>query len=136
VTVYLSVSWKARQMRLYGAGYVWDGSSRLPGQGDDDVDQGLRSTTAHARLVADGGRARRGRAEGPVTLIFSLVSGLVALGVGAVVSFAVSSEESKLVVWSVATGITAAVAGVAYESRWVRGLSCSVVRWIQSAQGL
>jgi hypothetical protein len=90
--------------------------------------------TAHARLVGDGGRVlRQGKAGGPATLIFSLVSGLVALAVGAVSSFAASSEEGKFVVWSVVTGITAAVAGVAYESRWVRDLSCPLVRWIQSA---
>jgi hypothetical protein len=94
--------------------------------------------TAHVmRLIADDGRARQHeKSAGSATLIYSLLSGLVALGVGAVASFAASSEEAKLIVWSVVTGITAMVAGAAHESRWVRYLSRSVVHWIQSAQRL
>ncbi len=93
--------------------------------------------TAHSRLIADDRRAlRQEKSAGPAMLIYSLVSGLVALGVGAAASFAASSEEGKLVLWSVVTGITAVAAGAAHESRWVRGLPRSVVRWVLSAQHL
>jgi hypothetical protein len=109
-----------------------------PSRGDVGVDQGPRSMTAHMmRLIADDGRARQHeKSEGSATLIYSLFSGLVALSLGAAASFAASSEEGKLVVWSVVTAITAMAAGAAYESRWVRDLSRSVVHWIQSAQRL
>jgi hypothetical protein len=101
------------------------------------VDQRPQSLTAHARLIADVGRALpQEKAGGSATVIYSLISGLAALGVGAVASFAASSEVGRLVLWAVVTGTTAIVAGVAYESRWVRGLSRSVVRWIQAAQRL
>jgi hypothetical protein len=93
--------------------------------------------SARARLIADDGHAlQQEKSEGPSILVYSLVSGLVALGVGAAASFAASSEEGKLVLWSVVTGITAVAAGAARESQWVRGLPRSVVRWILSAQHL
>jgi hypothetical protein len=101
------------------------------------VDQGPRSMTAHVRLVAEErGGLRKEKSWAPFILIYSLAVGLIALGVGAVASFAASSETAKLVLWSVVTGITAVAAGAARESRWARELSHSVARWIQSAQRL
>jgi hypothetical protein len=89
------------------------------------------------RVFADGRRALHDeRADSDVTLAYSLVAGFVALGVGAVTSFAASSEGGKLVLWSVVTAVTATAAGAARDSRWVRELSRSVADWIRSAQGL
>lgn len=132
--VHLNATRKAGKIRPYGTKCVGDESSRGPSRRDDDVDQGLWPMTAHARLIAADRRAmQQEEAKGPALLLYSLVSGLVALGVGAVASFAASSEEGKLVLWSVVTGITAVTAGAAHESRWVRGLPRSVVHWILSA---
>lgn len=101
------------------------------------MDQRPRSLTAHMRMIGSAGRALpHEKAEGPVIVIYSLISGFAALGVGAAASFAASSEMGRLVLWAVVTGITATVAGAAYESRRVRDLSRSVVRWIQTAQRL
>ena len=87
------------------------------------------------RLAADDRRALQDeKSEGPAILVYSLVVGLIALGVGAVASFAVSSEGGKLVLWSVVTGITATTAGAARESRWIRYLSRSVAHWVHSAE--
>lgn len=99
------------------------------------MDQGPRSMTANMRLAADDRRALQDeKSEGPAILAYSLVVGLIALGVGAIASFAISSEGGKLILWSVVTGITAATAGAARESRWVRCLSRSVAHWVHSAQ--
>lgn len=94
--------------------------------------------TAHIlRLIADDGGARKqAKLAGPAVLVYALSAGLLALGLGAVASFAVSSEQGKLVIWSVVTGITAIAAGAMHESRRVRYWSRSVARWFQTAQRL
>jgi hypothetical protein len=90
--------------------------------------------TGHTRLLADDERvSSQEKAEEGAPLIYSLISGFVALGIGAVASFAASSEEGKLLIWSVVTGSIAVTAGAAHESQRVRNLSRSVVRWILSA---
>jgi uncharacterized membrane protein YoaK (UPF0700 family) len=97
------------------------------------VEQRPRSLAANVRLVADDRSALRHEKVGsPAIVVYSLISGCGALGVGAVASFAASSAIGKLVLWMVFTTITAVTAGIAYESRWVRGFSYSVIRWIQS----
>lgn len=91
--------------------------------------------TANIRLAADDGRPlQHGKSEASAIIGYSLVVGLIALGIGAVASFAASSEGGKLVLWSVVTGVTATAAGAARESRWVRHLSRSVAQWVRSAQ--
>ena len=101
------------------------------------MEQGSRSIATHMRVFAHGGRAsQRERADSAVTFVYSLVSGFVALGVGAVASFAASSEGARLILWSSVTAVMAIAAGAARESRWVRELSRSAADWIRSAQNL
>jgi hypothetical protein len=97
------------------------------------VDQGPQPRTAHV-MTGREHTQQQDKGDGPATLAYALFSGLGALGAGAVASFAASSAQVKLVVWSIVTGITAIAAGAAYESRRVRGLSRLVAAWIQAAQ--
>lgn len=92
-----------------------------------------RSLAGNVRPVARESQLLRHEKVGsPAIVVYSLLSGCGALGVGAVASFAASSVAAKLILWMVVTSSTAIAAGVAYESRWVRGFSHSVIRWIQS----
>lgn len=89
------------------------------------------------RLIGDDWDARKQeKPEGSAVLVYALFAGLLALGLGAVASFAASSEQGKLVIWSVVTGIAAIAAGVVHESRWVRYWFRLVARWFQTAQRL
>ena len=93
-----------------------------------------RSLAASVRLVADDRSALRHEKVGSpaIIVVYSLISGFTAVGLGAVASFAASSLLGKLVLWMVVTTTTAVTAGIAYESRWMRDISYSVIRWIQS----
>jgi hypothetical protein len=81
------------------------------------------------RLVGKNqGAQKREQAWVLATVSYSLVSGFVALAVGAVASFA-ASGMSKLTLWFTVTAVTAVAAGIAYDSRLIRNSRIAVTRW-------
>jgi hypothetical protein len=87
-------------------------------------------------LMADERHRQRAKAGVPAMFIYSATCGFLALVMGAVASLAVTSQASKLMTWSIVTGIAALAAGAAYESRWARRWSRLIIHWIQAAQRL
>lgn len=100
--------------------------------GGDDVDHSSRPFAANVRFVADDRRVLpRQKNIIPAIVIYSVVSGFASLTIGAVASFAASSGAGKLALWWIVTGTTASAAGIAYESRLLRGFRLSICRWLQ-----
>jgi hypothetical protein len=89
-------------------------------------------TTAHR---ADNENFSRQRRRAPISpLLYSGISGVIALVVGAVVSLAVSGAV-RLALWAIVTAATAIAAGIGYESRLLDRSLAAVHRWTHQSGG-
>lgn len=95
---------------------------RAPGQAarDDLADRGRSSliTSDQQGPGREGPRRRDGRALF-LAIAYFLLSGIVSLTIGAAVSLT-TSGTGRLALWLAVTGVSAVVAGIAYESRLMR----------------
>jgi hypothetical protein len=92
-----------------------------PADGDGDVERGQSFlVTSDPHLPSDEGPAR-GRWTPLLAVAYFLLAGIVSLTIGAAVSLA-ASGTGRLALWAGVTGAIAIAAGIAYDSRLVRGL--------------
>jgi hypothetical protein len=88
--------------------------------------------TAH---LADGESYSRQRRRAPISpLLYSGISGVISLVVGAVASLAASGAV-RIALWMIVTAATAIAAGIGYESRLLERSLAAVHRWTHQSGG-
>jgi hypothetical protein len=108
-----------RRKQSPSAAADWERAPRQAG-GDGDVGRGRGFLAASGPHPSSYEGPVQGRRTPLLALAYFLLAGIVSLTIGAAVSLT-TSGTGRLALWSAVTGILAVAAGLAYDSRLVRG---------------